>query len=304
MRYPRKKPATCTVSTYVNKRGTTHYCHNTRQRINSFTGCKQCKDCEEHFASIAKEEDARKVVKALPATNMYPNTKTWNPFVGCLFDCIYCRKSFQKQLKRVGHNLGCEDCRKYAPHFHKKRLTKIPSAEIVFVAGTADISFCDPELVRLIFRAIEKHKPRRKKVYYFQSKNPLAFNKYMDWFQTRRDVILVTTLETNRDEGYSRISKAPPPSYRFWDFYEIKYPRKVVTIEPVLDFDHREFVKMFDNLHMQGWLEYVWFGFDSKKCNLPEPSEEKAQKFVDALKALGIEVRGKSLRGVKLREGS
>jgi len=33
---------------------------------------------------------------------MYPDTKTWNPFVGCNYDCVYCEKSFKRQFKRVG----------------------------------------------------------------------------------------------------------------------------------------------------------------------------------------------------------
>jgi len=53
-------------------------------------------------------------------------------------------------------------------------------------------------------------------------------------------------------------------------------------------------------LRNQRSLEYVWFGYNSNpdKVQLPEPSEEKSQEFVDLLKAAGVEVRGKSLRGV------
>ncbi|GAG80915.1 unnamed protein product, partial [marine sediment metagenome] len=140
-------------------------------------------------------------------------------------------------------------------------------------------------------------------IYYFQSKAPSVFNLYLDWFMKNVDkVILLTTLETNRDEGYREISLALFPTMRFYDFLELDYPRKVLTIEPVLDFDLEEFVEMVLKLHRQGTLEYVWFGFDSKNCGLPEPSIEKAQKFVDILHSYGIEVRGKSLRGVKLKE--
>lgn len=44
-------------------------------------------------------------------------------------------------------------------------------------------------------------------------------------------------METNRDQGYERISKAPPPTERFRQFLALDYPRKVVTIEPVMDLD-------------------------------------------------------------------
>jgi len=241
-------------------------------------------------------------------SGMYPDTKTWNPGVGCRYGCVYCEPSFQRQLKRVAGTLNCPDCYSYEPHYHPERLKKIPSGEkewkefIVFVFGTGDISFYDPSFVRKTFKAIDNHKPRKPKTYYFQSKNPECFEQYLDWFNEHNElVILLTTLETNRDAGYDKISKAPLPTIRFRDFYELDYPRKVLTIEPVLDFDLEEFVEMVLKLHRQGTLEYVWFGFDSKNCGLPEPSIEKAQRFVDILQDHGIEVRGKSLRGVKLR---
>ncbi len=232
-------------------------------------------------------------------SNMYPETKTWNPFVGCLFDCVYCEKSFKRMLKRVAGRIGCPSCGDYSPHYHEARLNRIPSAPNVFVAGTGDISFCSWEFMNRIFKAIEDHNPRKRKTYFFQTKNPVWFNLFLDWFQENQDkVVLITTLETNRE--IKHISKAPCPASRFMTFLELDYPRKVVTIEPVLDFDINEFSYWISMLHDSGQLEYVWFGFDSKNCGLSEPSTRKAQAFVDGLKALGIEVRGKSVREVKV----
>jgi len=169
----------------------------------------------------------------------------------------------------------------------------------VFVSGTGDISFCKESFVREIFKAIDRSKPRTKRTYYFQSKDPKCFNKYLDWFNANQDkVILLTTLETNRDSGYEKISKAPLPSKRFKDFLELDYPRKVVTIEPVLKFSNARFISWIVSLYNQGSLEYVWFGYDSKKCDLPEPTIKEAQAFVDQLTGWGIAVRGKSLREV------
>lgn len=234
-------------------------------------------------------------------SNMYPETKTYNTAVGCKFDCVYCRPSFQRQLKRVAGTLNCPDCYTYTPHYHPERLDKIPSSPIVFVFGTGDISFYEPNFVRKTFSAIDNHRPRMKKIYYFQSKNPVCFNQYLPWFNEHDDVILLTTIETNRDEGYREISQAPLPTQRIWDFYDLDYPRKVVTIEPVLEFDFEIMATWLVLLRNQGSLEYVWFGFDSKNCGLPEPSEKEAQRFVDFLHEEEIEVRGKNLRGVKLK---
>lgn len=82
-------------------------------------------------------------------------------------------------------------------------------------------------------------------------------------------------------------------------------PRKVVTIEPVVDFDLKQFSDWILRLHEQGNLEYVWFGFNSKQniIELPEPSQEKTQEFIDILEGTGIVVKGKSIRNIKLMEG-
>jgi len=238
-------------------------------------------------------------------SNMYPDTGTWNPFVGCRYDCVYCRPSFQRQVKRVAGIIGCEKCYNYEPHTHPERLetSKIPSKPIVFPCGTGDIAFAEPGYVRRILEVIDRHQPRIDKTYYFQSKNPRCFNRYLDWFKENRDkVILLTTLETNRDQGYHKISRAPPPSIRFRDFLSLDYSRKAVTIEPVLDFDIKPFLLDLLLLENQGQgnLEYVWFGYDSKNTGLPEPDSRKAQKLVDTLQSYDIEVRGKTLRNVTI----
>ena len=88
-------------------------------------------------------------------SRMYDEVKTWNPFKGCLFDCLYCRPSFQLQAKRQKHN--CQECYEYKPHEHEERLNKIPNAKIIFVAGNGDICFCDPVYTHRIIDAIKKH---------------------------------------------------------------------------------------------------------------------------------------------------
>ena len=228
-------------------------------------------------------------------SNMYAGAKTWSPFKGCGFDCTYCVPSFQRQAKRQLHN--CQKCYGYTPHCHPDRLLKIPSADIIFVAGNSDISFCPLEFTHRIIERIRQQNARcPDRTYYFQSKRPEYFAPLVEAFPS--NVILLATLETNRDEGYGDISKAPPPSERYRQFKALKYPRKVVTIEPVMDFDPRVFA---------GWMrrlrpEFVWLGLNSKpkSVKVPEPAPEKLQTFTELLVDAGIEVRGKDLRGIKL----
>jgi hypothetical protein len=61
------------------------------------------------------------------------------------------------------------------------------------------------------------------------------------------------------------------PSQRYKDFLEIKHPLKMVTIEPIIDFDLdilQQWIKDIDPI-------MVWIGYDSRKNYHPEPSEPK-----------------------------
>ena len=229
------------------------------------------------------------------STNMYPKAQTWNPFKGCKFDCSYCVPSFKKQSKRN----KCPNCSAYTPHCHQDRIAgSVPSTPIIFVCGNADISFCPPVFTRRIIERVKDNsrRSRRPKTFYFQSKTPKYFEPFLAEFPD--NVVLLTTLETNRDAGYRKVSQAPPPSVRYQQFKALDYPRKVVTIEPVLDFDLRTFAAWIRGIQP----EYVYLGFNSKpkSVTLPDPPEEKVQRLVDRLIDAGIEVRGKTLRAVRL----
>jgi hypothetical protein len=193
------------------------------------------------------------------------------------------------------HN--CELCYQYRPHEHGDRLSKIPSKETIFVCGNADISFCSPSFTRTIIERVKEHNQRCPyKTYYFQSKEPAYFAPFLAEFPD--NAILLTTLETNRDEGYEKVSKAPLPSERYRQFKALDYPRKVVTIEPVMDFDLPVFLQWVRDLRP----EYVWLGFNSKTkfVTLSEPSPEKLKKFAEGIARAVIPIKPKDLRGIEL----
>ena len=220
--------------------------------------------------------------------NMYKETKTWNPFKGCYYNCIYCKVSFQK-ICRIYNK--CQLCKDYIPHFHYERLTKIPNSRIVFVCGNGDIMFATPIMIYQIIEAIKKY-GKLNQIFYLQTKNPKCLEPYLHLLPN--NVIILTTLETNRDEGYNRISKAPLPTKRYKDFLELDYSRKVVTIEPIMDFDIDIFTEWIKNIKP----EYVWIGYNSrpKEVQLPEPSKEKVEQFISLLEKEGIKVKRKEMR--------
>lgn len=194
---------------------------------------------------------------------MYKDSKKqWNVYVGCKFNCIYCKKSFQAQMKRQKHN--CIKCYNYEPHFHEERLKQslknTKGDEFIWCCSSGDIYFAKP---KWIFKIIERIK-ELPQTFFFQSKEPKVFYDY----DFPENVILGITLESNR--WYKEISDAPPPFERMKVFYDLKYPRKFITIEPILDFDFSIFL---------GWLrelnpERVYIGYDTKKTWWMEGKEK------------------------------
>lgn len=235
----------------------------------------------------------KKKMKKKGNSRMYKDAQTWNPFRGCDFGCRYCEPSFKRQAKRQKQN--CKLCYSFEPHFHPERLKTLPGTPIVFVCGVGDLSFCrDDHMREIIGRVVEHDEKHADRTYYFQSKRPSFFAPYIA--ELSKNCVLVTTLETNRDDGYEKISKAPPPSERHRQFLELDYPRKVVTIEPVLDFDLDPFVDMILAVNP----EYVWLGYNSqpKSVSLPEPDTTKMSALMNALKGSGIAIKEKDLRGI------
>lgn len=218
--------------------------------------------------------------------NMYLDSiKQWNVYVGCKFNCKYCEKSFRAQMKRQMPKFdengrqyrGCQQCYDYKPHFHEERLKQsLPLThgdEFIWCCSSSDITFAKPEwMLKIIKRVKQMH----NRTFFFQTKNPIIFNDY--YFP--ENVLLGITLETNRDNIYDLISNAPLPSKRFKDFLDIDFDRKVVTIEPILNFDLEPFIEILKELNP----ERIYLGYDTKKSNLPEPTIQKTMNLYNELK--------------------
>lgn len=218
---------------------------------------------------------------------MYTDVKTWNPQVGCKYDCTYCRSSYKRLLHRVWacQGMKCDGCRDFLPHEHPDRLKIFPSKQFqtIWACAHGDITFEKPEFIRKVIAKANRHPDRE---FYWQSKNPVYFEQYLSFFSVRNTIIL-TTLETNRDEGYSIVSKAPLPTARYRAFRELDWERKIVTIEPIMDFDEDV---------LSSWvMEIVWIGYNSHpNVKLPEPSLSKTMKFITRIESARIEVSKKN----------
>jgi len=219
--------------------------------------------------------------------NMYPQSiKQWNPFVGCYYNCKYCKRSFQAQLKRWAKN-NCRKCYEYTPHYHRERLfqslPKTKPNRFVFACACSDVTFCETSYLEQITQVMREHRFTR---FLLQSKNPVNFKDFL----ISRNVILGTTIETNRST--SKISLAPHPYERYKGLLEVKHNRKSVTIEPVMDFDVPELLSWIIEINPV----WVQIGYDTRKTGLREPPLYKVDQLFEDLTDSGVMVYKKLMR--------
>jgi len=196
---------------------------------------------------------------------------TWNPLAGeCIHDCEYCyvkNSSISSNPKYQGK-----------PRVVAKELKeKLGNNNAIFVCSANDL-FAENVDKNTINKVLEKTREKQKTLtqkpntYYFQTKNPQRFHEYIDKFP--ENSVLTTTIETNREYG---ISKAPAVAERKKAMEKIKKHRKMITIEPVIDFDLNIFARWLNEINP----DKITIGADSKNCGLPEPSASKIKSLIN-----------------------
>jgi hypothetical protein len=132
-------------------------------------------------------------------------------------------------------------------------------------------------------------------LYLFQTKHPAGFG-FQDFPEK---TVLACTLETNRNYpiyGSENIKAYPTPAHqRAADFYSI-YPkmRKMISLEPLLDFDLDHFLDMIVPIKP----EFVSIGSDSKGHNLPEPPAGKVRELIQELERFTKIIQKDNLRRI------
>jgi len=153
----------------------------------------------------------------------------------------------------------------------KELNTDLGSGNFIFVGSGTDM-FANNVSEEWIEKVLEYCKKFDNK-YLFQSKNPIKFLLY----KFPENSVFGTTIESNRD--YPEImNNSPQILGRKVRMRQLR-KTKMVTIEPILDFDLEEFVKMIKSIQ-PSWVN---IGADSKGHKLPEPGKEKIQALIDEL---------------------
>lgn len=202
--------------------------------------------------------------------NMYAwVTHTWNPVKGrCFHGCSYC---FMTKWK----NSHLKDIRVDDAEF----TTDLGSGNFIFVGSSVDLWAMDvPD--EWILRTLD-YCDRFESRYLFQSKNPVRFLAFVTHPVFRKSVFC-TTVETNR--WYPHVMhNSPNPQHRAEAMAEMRKLgfTTLITAEPLMDFDLDPMV----DLLVSCGPSQVNIGKNTNwNCTIPEPTAEKAQKLVDALK--------------------
>jgi protein gp37 len=192
--------------------------------------------------------------------NMYSwVTHTWNPVKGeCPYGCRYC------YVDRWGKQ----------PKLHldeQEMKINLGMHNTIFVCSGCDLFHPDsPD--GWIIDIIRKTMGFWDNTYLWHTKNPIRANNFL----FPPNSILCATIESNIP--WPGISKAPQPYERIDGLKE--WPAdKMITVEPVMDFD----VMTFSEMILSCKPAQVNIGADSGRNNLPEPSREKVEELLDIL---------------------
>ena len=222
---------------------------------------------------------------------------TWNPVVGCRFECVYCWA--RRYARRLA--VRCPRCARFTPHLHPERLYgRLPKRprrpRITFVCDMADLfgPFIPRAWIERVLEACRRYVAwsKGRHVFFYETKNPGRYGEFLDLMP--RNSILSTTIETDAYPQGRYITKAPSPLSRWLAFKDLPWPNKHVSVEPVMAFTPR-LLKWLSEID---GLKVVSVGMDNYgvlgRLGLPEPSAREFYWLVDELETVGIVVEIKT----------
>jgi hypothetical protein len=152
--------------------------------------------------------------------------------------------------------------------------TGLGSGNFIFVGSGCDV-FADNVPEGDINRVLEKVRGYKDNKYLFQTRNVRNLKKYI----FPADAVIGTTIETNRYWVADEYSYGPPLLSRVRGITSRSILNRMITIEPVMDFDPHSFFDMvLDIKPLQ-----VNIGADSGNNGLPEPDAAKIGQLIERL---------------------
>ncbi len=212
-------------------------------------------------------------------------TESWNPVTGCLHECTYC------WAKRLA-NERLKDSRRYRegfkPRLNREEFKRRFRGGVVFITDMGDLfgDFIPKDWILTVLRYVRRFS---NTFFLFLTKNPKRYFEFID--EIPGNVILGATVETDKDEIYKGISKAPRPSERIEAMKKLEWEAKYLSIEPILDFSPR-FVEEIEEINPFA----VYIGYDNYGNRLPEPRLDKTLSLIKELRERGFLILKGTLR--------
>ena len=207
--------------------------------------------------------------------NMYDFVETWNPLAGeCSHKCSYCYRNKMMRFPTIKKKYTGKP--RLDDNAMKKNLGK---GNYWFVCSMTDLFAADVpnDCIERILEYIRKYANNK---YLLQTKNPESL---LFWLAEvlSLDIVPCVTFETNRTM-YQHFSGGQLFKDRLecLEVINVFFPFTMITIEPIIDFDLKEFVSMIN----KSSPNQVNIGADSGNNNLPEPSKEKTLELIKELK--------------------
>jgi DNA repair photolyase len=210
-------------------------------------------------------------------SKMFPFiTATWNPLGGeCLHKCSYCwarklaeryqHKKYQGKPRLITHELE----------------RKFTEKDFVFVCDMTDLfgHWVPAEIIEAILEYIHKSPA----TFLLLTKNPWRYRE----FKIPVNCVCGATIESDIDHELT----GPPEAHRILAMVMLKNVRKMVSIEPVMEFTP-DFQQDICNIYP----EFVAIGYDNYCNHLDEPELEDVEALIHGFENRGIRVYRKSLQ--------
>ena len=211
-------------------------------------------------------------------------TATWNPITGCVYNCNYC---WARDLATTKLKNSHRYSQGFKPSLNEKEFnSKFGKGDLIFVSDMGDM-FGDFTPVRWIRQVLDHIRQFPEADFLFMTKNPKRYLELLP--QIPENTILGATIETTSDEivQTDKLSSAPLPSKRYEAMKALDWNRKIVSVEPILDFDLNTFSKWIEDINP--FLVYV--GYDNYNHKLREPTLGQTIELMNRLSEISLVIR-------------
>jgi DNA repair photolyase len=209
---------------------------------------------------------------------------TWNPISGCLYNCNYC---WARDLAITKLKNSHRYSKGFKPSLNETEFrSKFGKGDIIFVSDMGDMfgDFVPDPWIKQVLDYVSQF-PETD--FLFMTKNPKRYLNLLQYIP--KNAILGATIETTNDEivQTDKISSAPLPNERYTAMKALDWDRKIVSIEPILDFDLGTFIKWIEDI--DPFIVYV--GYDNYYHKLREPTIENTTKLLKMLPETSLVIR-------------